>query len=272
MQIQLSEHFDYKKLLRFALPSIVMKVFSSLYSGSMGYLYRTFVGKTPFASINLIMPFLMICGAVGFMLGSGGSALVAKTLGQHDDQRARQIFSMNVCFMIGFSIVLAAVGLHFIRPISILLGAEGAMIDDCVAYASILLPMLPTFILQYTFQPFLVTAERPNFGLYVTLGAGLTNIILDALFIVGFGWGLQGATWATVLSQAVGGLVPLAFFIYPNKSRLRLCRAHMDWRALLCRHRQTASGFRRRWQRSWSSPSARRCWCVYDRDTGISSL
>ncbi len=233
MNIQLSDHFNYKKLLRFALPSIIMMVVGSLYSVVDGLFVSNFVGKTPFASINLIMPFLMISGSVGFMLGTGGSALVAKTLGEGDKEKANSIFSLLIYSLIVISVIIAALGLYFVRDISVLLGAEGAMIDNCVRYGSILIPMLPVYALQYAFQSLLVTAERPNFGLYVTIGAGVTNIVLDALFIIVLHWGLEGAAYATAVSEAVGGLVPLFYFIFSKDAKLRLGRTCFDGHALL---------------------------------------
>lgn len=232
-EIQLSEHFTYGKLLRFTLPSIVMMMFTSLYSVVDGLFVSNFVGKTPFAAINLIMPVLMILGALGFMLGTGGSALVAKTIGEGDSKKANSIFSMLVGIMIAMGVILAIWGVFYIDDIAIWLGAEGEMIDDCATYAHIILLALPAFMLQNAFQAFLVTAERPKMGLAVTVGAGLANICLDYVFIVIFGWGLAGAAWATAISQCVGGLVPLAYFALPNKSLLRLTRFRFDGMALL---------------------------------------
>lgn len=232
-EIQLSEHFTYGKLLRFTLPSIVMMMFTSLYSVVDGLFVSNFVGKTPFAAINLIMPVLMILGALGFMLGTGGSALVAKTIGEGDSKKANCIFSMLVGIMIAMGVILAVWGVFYIDDIAIWLGAEGEMIDDCATYAHIILLALPAFMLQNAFQAFLVTAERPKMGLAVTVGAGLANICLDYVFIVIFGWGLAGAAWATAISQCVGGLVPLAYFALPNKSLLRLTRFRFDGMALL---------------------------------------
>lgn len=231
--IQLSEHFTYGKLLRFTLPSIVMMMFTSLYSVVDGLFVSNFVGKTPFAAINLIMPVLMILGALGFMLGTGGSALVAKTLGEGNAKKANSIFSMLVCIMIVAGAVLAVWGMFYIDDIAIWLGAEGEMIADCATYAHIILLALPAFMLQNAFQAFLVTAERPKMGLLITVGAGLANICLDYVFIAVCGWGLAGAAWATVISECVGGLVPLAYFAQPNKSLLRLTRFRLDGMALL---------------------------------------
>lgn len=230
--IQLSEHFSYRKLLRFTLPSIVMMVFSSMYSVVDGIFVSNFVGKTPFAAINLIMPFLMLFAALGFMFGTGGSALVAKTLGEGNRGKANSIFSMLVYILIAAGLCLSVLGTIYIRDIALWLGADENMIEDCVTYALILLPVLPAFILQNAFQAFLVTAERPNMGLAITVAAGLTNIFLDFLFIVVFDRGLAGAAWATAISQSIGGVVPLMYFALSGKSPLRLIKYHFDGRAL----------------------------------------
>lgn len=233
MKIQLSEHFTYRKLLRFVFPSIVMMIFTSIYGVVDGIFVSNFVGKTPFAAINLIMPFLMIFGAIGFMVGTGGSALVAMTLGEGKRERADRLFSMLVYITIIMGVVLAAVAVLMLRPVAGLLGARGEMLEHCVLYGRIIMPALAAFMLQNVFQSFFVTAEKPQLGLAVTVAAGVTNIILDALFVAGFRWGLPGAAAATAMSQAVGGIVPLVYFAFPNSSLLRLARAGFDGRALL---------------------------------------
>lgn len=233
MQISLSEHFTYKKLLRFTLPSVVMMIFTSIYGVVDGIFVSNFVGKTPFAAINLIMPFLMIFGSVGFMIGTGGSALVSKTRGEGDSEKANRIFSMLIYLSVLFGVMLSVIGLLFLRPISIFLGAEGAMLEDCVAYGRIILPVLTAFILQNEFQSFLVTAEKPNLGLGVTVAAGVTNIVLDALFVAVFRWGLVGAAVATAISQVVGGVIPVLYFAFSKKSLLRLTKTVFNGRILL---------------------------------------
>ena len=232
MNIQLSEHFTYRKLLRFTLPSMVMMVFTSIYGVVDGVFVSNFVGSASFAAVNLIMPFLMILGAVGFMLGAGGSALVAFTLGAGDEKRANEIFSLLIYVLIGLGAALTVGGILFMEPMARLLGADETMLPICVRYGRVVLTALVPFMLQNTFQSFLVTAERPHFGLYITIAAGVSNMALDALFIAGFGWGVTGAALATAASQFIGGVVPLVYFALPNKSRLRLCRAGWDGRAL----------------------------------------
>ena len=222
MNIQLSDHFTYRRLFRFTLPSIVMMIFTSIYGVVDGLFVSNFVGKTPFAAINLVMPFIMILGGVGFMIGTGGSALVSKTMGQNEPEKARRIFSMMIELTLLAGAALSALGIVFIEPIARLFGASEAMLPDCVLYGRIVLAFNAAFMLQNVFQAFLVTAERPHMGLYVTVAAGVTNMALDALFIAVFKWGVAGAAIATGLSQCVGGLIPLIYFIRPNKSPLRL--------------------------------------------------
>lgn len=233
MKIQLSDHFTYKRLLRFTLPSIVMMIFTSIYGVVDGFFVSNFVGKTPFAAVNFIMPFLMILGAVGFMFGTGGSAIIAITMGAGDRERANRLFSLFVYVSIISGIVIALLGIVFIRPVAAILGAEGAMLDQCVLYGRIILAALPAFILQYEFQSFFITAEKPQLGLAVTVAAGLTNIILDAVLVGCFRWGLVGAAAATAFSQLVGGIFPVVYFWRPNTSILRLVKTKFDAGSLL---------------------------------------
>ena len=233
MTIQLSDHFTYRRLLRFVWPPITMMIFTSIYGVVDGFFISNYVGKIPFAAVNLIMPFLMILGALGFMLGAGGSALVAKTLGEGKKEKANQIFSMLVLVGILTGIILAVIGIVFLEPIAIFLGAEGEIIHYCVIYGRIILIALPAFMLQNMFQSFLVTAERPELGLVMTVLAGVTNIVLDALFMGAFAWGTIGAAWATAISQFVGGGAPFFFFLKPKRSLLRLTKPVFDGKALL---------------------------------------
>jgi len=231
--LSLSEHFTYSKLCRFTFPSIVMMIFTSIYGVVDGIFVSNFVGKTPFAAVNLIMPFLMLFGAIGFMIGAGGSALVSKTLGEGDNRRANQIFSMLIYLCLVLGVVLSAVAVVFMEPIAVLLGADAEMLGFCVTYGRILMIALTPFILQNVFQEFFVTAERPALGLLVTVVAGVTNIILDAVLVAGLRLGLEGAAWATVISQYVGGAVSLVYFITPNTCPLQLTRTRLDGQALL---------------------------------------
>ena len=233
MNIQLSDHFTYRKLLRFTLPSIVMMVFTSIYGVVDGFFVSNFVGKTPFAAVNFIMPFLMILGPIGFMLGAGGSALISRTMGEGDEGKARQLFSMLVYVTAAAGVAIAVVGILVLRPVAMWLGARGAMLEGCVLYGWVNLLAMPFLMLQFEFQSFFVTAEKPQLGLAVTVAAGVTNMALDALFTAVLPWGLAGAAAATALSQVVGGVAPLVYFGRRNTSRLRLCRAPFDGRALL---------------------------------------
>ncbi len=232
-EIKLSDHFTYKKLIRFVIPSIVMMIFTSIYGVVDGLCVSNFVGKTPFAALNLIMPFIMVLGAFGFMLGAGGSALVAKTLGEGDKERAHRYFTMLTTLDIIAGVILAAVGIIFIEPVARLLGASEAMLPHCVLYGRIVLAGSPAFMLQNAFQSFLVTAEKPKLGLVITVMAGITNIVLDVLFVWLFDWELAGAASATVLSQCVGGFVPFLYFARDNSSLLRLRRTRLEARPLL---------------------------------------
>ena len=222
MQIQLSEHFTYKKLLQFVLPSIIMMVFTSIYSIVDGLFVSNFVGKTPFAAINMVMPVLTILGSFGFMIGAGGTAIVGKTLGEGDRDEANRCFSMLIYVVIGLGVVFAGAGLIFMRPLAVFLGASGDMLEYCVLYGRVILAALPFFMLQNSFQNFFVMAEKPNLGLGVTVISGVLNIVLDALFIIVFQWGLFGAAFATALSQAVGAGIALVYFTRKNGSLLRL--------------------------------------------------
>lgn len=219
MTIRLSEHFSYSKLLRFVFPSIIMMVFVSIYGVIDGLFVSNYVGKTAFAAMNLIIPFTMILGSFGFMVGTGGTALITKTLGQGDRQGAKQYFTMLVAFTIIIGIIATVFGIIFIRPIAYLCGASENLIGDCVLYGRIVIGFTTFFMLQNVFQNFLVANEKPQLGLIITIIAGLTNMVLDALFIVGFKWGVAGAALATGMSQFVGGFFPLIYFI-KNKDNL----------------------------------------------------
>lgn len=231
--IQLSDHFTYARLFRFVLPSIVMMVFTSIYGVVDGLFVSNFAGKTAFASINLIMPFLIILGAMGFMLGTGGTALVSRVLGEGDKEHANKYFSMITLFGILLGVILTVVGVLAMRPMAILLGATEAMVDDCVLYGRIVVCFLTSFMLQNMFQSFLIAAERPKFGLLITLAAGVTNMVLDALFVGVFRWGIAGAAIATGISQTVGGVVPLMYFLFSKSSPLRLRWTEFEAQPLL---------------------------------------
>ena len=231
--IRLSDHFSYSKLLRFTLPSICMMVFTSIYGVVDGLFVSNFAGKTPFAAVNLVMPFIMILGGMGFMIGTGGTALVSKLMGEGKKDEANSTFSMMVLFTLLLGIVLSAVGFLTMRPVSYFLGATDAMIDDCVLYGRIVTGFTFAFMLQNVFQSFFIAAEKPRLGLIVTVAAGVTNLVLDALFIAVFNWGVAGAAIATGLSQCVGGVLPLIYFLRPNDSLLRMRPTFLRLRPIL---------------------------------------
>lgn len=233
-QIQLSDHFTYGRLIRFTLPSIAMMVFTSIYSVVDGFFISNFAGKTAFAALNLIWPFLLILGGMGFMVGTGGTALVSRCLGAGDKNQARRYFSQLIEFTSILGLLLTVVGLVFMEPIARLLGATEEMVPDCVLYGRIVISFNVAFMFQNVFQSFLIAAEQPRLGLIATVGAGLTNMVLDALFVGVFRWGLAGAALATGLSQTVGGLIPLVFFLNKdNGSALHLFFTPMEAQPLL---------------------------------------
>ena len=232
MHIQLSDHFTYQKLLRFTFPSIMMMIFTSIYGVVDGFFASNFVGKTPFAALNFIFPFIMLLSAVGFMFGAGGSALVAKNMGEGKMELANRRFSFLVYFTIASGIVIAILGILFVRPVAAWLGAEGELLEYCVLYGRILLAAMPAFMLQTEFQTFFVTAEKPELGFKITVAAGIANMVLDWLLVAVFPFGLAGAAWATALSQVVGGILPLIYFVRPNDSLLHLGSASFDGFAL----------------------------------------
>ncbi len=233
MKIQLSDHFTYKKLFTFVLPSVVMMIFTSIYTVVDGFFVSNFVGKSEFAALNLIFPLLMIIGAFGFMMGAGGSAIVAKTLGEGDNKRANSYFSLITLTTIIGGVILSILGIIFIRPIARLLGAEGKIVDFCVIYGTIMIAAMPAFMLQNMFQTFFVTAEKPKIGLFIILIAGCTNIIGDALLVGVFRFGLAGAAVASISGQIVGGVVPLFYFLRDNDSLLKLGKTSFNIRVLL---------------------------------------
>ncbi len=234
MAIRLSDHFHYKKLLRFVLPSIAMMVFTSIYGVVDGFFVSNFVGDTPFTAINFIYPFIMILGSFGFMFGTGGSALISKTLGEGNHEKAKQLFSMLTIVSAAVGIAMGVLGVFVVEPLAGVLGAEGALQSDCGLYGRIILAALPAFMLQQQFQSLFVTAEKPKVGLVITIAAGITNMVLDAMFIIGFDLGLAGAALATAASQIVGGVLPIFYFLRKNNgSLLVLGKPKADIKSLL---------------------------------------
>lgn len=233
IKVQLSDHFNYKKLFHFTLPSIIMMVFTSIYGVVDGFFVSNYAGKTAFASINLIMPFILILGGMGFMIGTGGTALVSRILGEKNTQKANKYFSMFIIVTVLLGIVLSIFGVIVVRPVSKLLGATPEMLDDCVLYGRIVIAFTAAYMLQNVFQSFMIAAQKPNLGLVVTVMAGVTNMVLDALLVGGFGWGIAGAAIATGISQCVGGVLPLIYFARENDSMLRFVPTHIELHPVL---------------------------------------
>lgn len=235
MRIQLSDHFSYKKLIKFTLPSIAMMIFTSIYGVVDGFFVSNFAGKTPFAAVNLIMPFLMIVATVGMMFGTGGTAIVAKAFGEGKWEKANALFSLFVYTAFGLGVVFAVLGILFIRPIAARMGADGALLENCVVYARIILTVLPFYVLQLLFQSFFVTAEKPHLGLAVTISAGITNMVLDAVLVIllPMEYKLAGAAVATAMSQVIGGCFPLFYFSRKNTSILRLGKTTWQRKAIV---------------------------------------
>ncbi|MBR5208902.1 MAG: polysaccharide biosynthesis C-terminal domain-containing protein [Paludibacteraceae bacterium] len=227
-RIQLSDHFNFKRLLLFTYPSMLMVIFTSIYSIVDGVMVSNFVGTTPFAALNLIWPFVAVLGSIGFLLGTGGCALVAKTMGEGEGDKAKSIFSLLTYTALTFSVVLGVLGLFFTRDAAIFLGAEGEMVEHCVVYAQILLICLPTYVMQVYFQSFLIVAERPRYAMWVTIAAGVSNMVFDVVFIGFFDMGIAGAAWASNVGMAIGGFVPLYYFY----KRKWLRRCHWDFTAI----------------------------------------
>ena len=231
--IQLSDHFGYRRLIRFTIPSILMMIFTSIYGVVDGFFVSNFVGKTPFAAVNFIMPFLMVVGAMGFMFGTGGSALIAKTMGEGHKEKAQEIFSLLVCATAVCGVIISTLSILFLKHIVTFLGASGELLEDCVTYGRVILVALPFLMLQYAFASLSVTAEKPKLGLVVTVTAGILNIIGDALFMAVFRWGIVGAALASALGQIVGGIIPLLYFTgKSNSSTLRISKPKWNGKAL----------------------------------------
>ena len=232
MDASIQRQATWGALLRQTFPTVVMLVFTSIYSVVDGFFVSNFVGKGAFTALNFVIPIPLVLGSLGFLFGTGGGALIARTLGEGRARQANELFSMVVYATAVCAVAAAVLGLLFLRPLTALLGAEGALLEDCMRYGRILLLALPAYIFQYEFQCLFATAGKPGLGLGVTVAAGLTNMVLDALFVAVLPWGLEGAAAATAVSQCVGGLLPLLYFARPNSSLLRLGRARFGLRSL----------------------------------------
>lgn len=233
MKIQLSEHFTYRKLIKFTIPTIVMMIFTSIYGVVDGIFVSNCVGAEAFAAVNLILPALMILGTIGFMIGTGGSALVSKTIGEGDTRKANEYFSMLIYLLIIVGAIFTLVGVFLVKPISVLLGATEDMLEDCVTYGTALILFLVPFVLQNCFQSFLIVAEKPTFGLIISVISGVLNMVLDFLCMKVLGMGVLGAAVATGISQLAGAIIPIIYFIRKNDSPLKLTKAKWEGRAIL---------------------------------------
>ena len=233
MNIQLSDHFTFKKLLRFTLPSIGMLIFTSIYGIVDGFFISNFVGKTPFAGVNFIMPLLIILSSFGYMFGAGGSAIIGKNLGEGEREKANSLFSLFIYISTATGVFISAVSIIFLPKLAKLMGADGQMLEICVRYGRIILMALPFYMLQFEFQSFFITAEKPQLGFYVTVLSGITNMVLDVVFVALFKWGVEGAALATAMSQFVGGVVPVIYFSRSNNSLLKLTKTKYNGKALL---------------------------------------
>lgn len=235
MKIELSGHYSYSRILKTCIPSVLMILTTSVYSIVDGLFVSNFAGTTSFAALNIIWPAIATVAAFGLMFGTGGSALVAMVIGQDDRDRANGIFTMLIRAMLILGAVCGTLLFIFMRPVSIWLGADEAMLPDCIRYGRILVCAMPAFMSQMAFNSFFMTAEKPQLGTLLTVICGITNIAFDALFIVVFGWGLTGAAIATVLGMAVGGIYPLYYFSSKkrNTTKLKFVKADTDWHCIV---------------------------------------
>ncbi|MBR0454225.1 MAG: MATE family efflux transporter [Clostridia bacterium] len=232
-RIQLSDHFGFSRLFRFTFPSIVMMIFTSIYGIVDGFFVSNFAGEAAFVAVNFIIPYPLILGAVGFMFGTGGSALIARTLGEGEKKKANRIFSLIVYTSAISGVIIMVAGLLLLRPVAIFLGASGDLLTDSLRYGNIILLAIPAYILQFAFQSLFITAEKPRLALAVTVAAGVANMILDALLVGALSLGIEGAAIATAISQYIGGVVPVIYFLCPNSSLLRLTGTGPDIRSLI---------------------------------------
>ena len=230
--MQLSGHFGFRRLLKYTVPSIIMMIFTSIYGVVDGFFVSNYTGKTSFAAVNFIMPVLMVLGCVGFMFGTGGSAVISKTMGEGDRKKANEIFTFIVIASAVLGTALAVIGMFVLKPLAVLFGADGRLLADSVFYGKIILAALPFYVLQFEFQCLFATAGKPKLGLFVTAAAGIANMVLDALFVAVLKWGLGGAAAATAISQVLGGIIPVIYFARKNTSLLRFVKFRFDGKVL----------------------------------------
>lgn len=231
--MQLSGHFGFRRLLKYTVPSIIMMIFTSVYGVVDGFFVSNYTGKTSFAAVNFIIPVLMVLGCVGFMFGTGGGAVISKTMGEGDRKKASEIFTFIVIASAVLGTALAIIGMFVLKPLAVLFGADGRLLADSVFYGKIILAALPFYVLQFEFQCLFATAGKPKLGLFVTAAAGIANMVLDALFVAVLKWGLGGAAAATAISQFLGGIIPVIYFVRKNTSLLRFVKFRFDGKVLL---------------------------------------
>lgn len=231
--MQLSGHFGFRRLLKYTVPSIIMIIFTSVYGVVDGFFVSNYTGKTSFAAVNFIMPVLMVLCCLGFMFGTGGSAVISKTMGEGDRKKASEIFTFIVIASAVLGTALAVIGMFVLKPLAVLFGADGKLLTDSVFYGKIILAALPFYVLQFEFQCLFATAGKPKLGLFVTAAAGIANMVLDALFVAVLKWGLGGAAAATAISQVLGGIIPVIYFARKNTSLLRFVKFRFDGKVLL---------------------------------------
>jgi len=222
MKIELQGHYGYGRLVRTMLPSIATMIVSSIYSIADGLFVSNYAGSTAFAAMNIIWPGIQILAVFGLMVGAGGSALVSKTLGEGDQDKACRIFSMLTRITMLAGIAMAFLFFILMKPLTWVLGAEGGMIQMATTYGRIIVITLPLYMIQMMFQPFFMVAEKPELGTQISIICGVVNIVLDALFIIVFRLGLIGAALGTAISIATGGLFSLIWFLSKrNKTHLQ---------------------------------------------------
>ena len=232
-EIKLSDHFSCAKLLLFAIPTIGMIMISITYDVVDGYFVSNYIGKTAFSAVNIIYPFQLLLSMVGYMFGSGGSALIAAELGDGNQQNARLYFTAIIKAAAAIGVVLAVAGVLLLRPVAVMIGATPEILEYGLPYGRTLFLFLPIMILGYTFQSILITAEKPKLGLYISLGNLFSNALLDWLFVAVFKWGMVGAAVATGIGACLNGLVPLIYFARPNSSPLHFCKGRVQVKPLL---------------------------------------
>lgn len=232
-KVRLSDHFTYKRLLNFTISPILMMVFTALYNVVDGFFISNYGGKLDFAGVNFIMPYLFALSAVGIMMGSGGSALIGKFLGENKHKKANETFSLVVYSSLVIGIMLSIISYIFLDDIIRLLGATEDLIQPARRYATPLLISLPFFIIESEALSLFMVAERPHLGLCVKLICGSLNIVLDAIFMVSLHMGARGAAIATMINQLFGGILPLVYFAIPKtKSTLHLGKTVLSFKTL----------------------------------------